>query len=167
MKNIVFLSSLSMVMDKYSELATIFIAMMPVVELRMALPTAIFIWGMPPMQAYLFSVIGNFIPVIPLIIFWRYCTEWISNRVPAFKFFWERKLLKTRTKYEKKFENTKFIALFLLVAIPLPFTGAWTGTVASHIFGISLWRSALAIGLGIIVSGLLVLGGAELLRASI
>ena len=146
-------------MSLYHELYTVIVAALPVVELRGALPLAIFVWEVAPFKAYVLSVIGNFLPVIPLLFFWRHCAQWLSHRSPLFQRLWEDKLAKTRVRHAHRFENLKSLALFTLVAVPLPFTGAWTGTVAAFVFGVSFPRAAFTIGVGIIVAGLLVLGG--------
>jgi len=146
-------------MSIYHELYTVIIAALPVLELRGALPLAVFVWEVDPVRAYFLSVFGNFLPVIPLLFFWRHCAQWFSERSPLFRRAWEDKLAKTRVQHEHRFQNLKSLALFTLVAIPLPFTGAWTGTIAAFVFGISFPRAAFTIGLGIMVAGLLVFGG--------
>ncbi|HDH31646.1 MAG TPA: ligand-binding protein SH3, partial [Candidatus Wolfebacteria bacterium] len=62
-----------------------------------------------------------------------------------------------RKRHNHHFEIWKGLALILFVAIPLPFTGAWSGTVAAFIFGIPIWKAILMIGTGILISGLIVL----------
>ncbi|MEK7479329.1 MAG: small multi-drug export protein [Patescibacteria group bacterium] len=141
---------------------TILIAALPIGELRAAIPLAIFRWGISPFYAYTFSVIGNFLPVIPLLWFWEHA----AHRIMALHPFFHRALHwvfeRTQRKHGKKFETASVFALFVFVAIPLPLTGAWTGTVAAYLFGISFWKSVLAIGAGILVSGLLVLASVGL-----
>ena len=60
-------------------------------------------------------------------------------------------------KLEKKMDNLGFLALALFVAIPLPGTGAWTGTLVAWVLGLSRWKSFLAIALGVLIAGLIIL----------
>ena len=139
------------------ELLTILIATSPVSELRGAIPAAVFLWNFSFGKAYLLSIFGNFLPVIPLLLFWKYLAEWLSHRVYFFNRFFSWLFKKTRERHNHHFEFWKELALIIFVAIPLPFTGAWSGTIAAFVFGIPFWRAILDIGLGILISGLIVL----------
>ena len=151
-----------MVFDFISkEILTVVIAAMPVAELRLAIPLALW-WGITPLTVYILAVMGNFLPVIPLLLFWRYLAHHLSYRFAFFRNGLEWLLERTQRKHQKKFDAFKSIALFILVAIPLPMTGAWTGTVAAFVFGVSLPRAALMIGLGILTSGAVMLLGSGL-----
>jgi len=86
----------------------------------------------------------------------------LSHKFAFFRNGLEWLLERTQRKHMRKFEAFKSVALFVLVAVPFPFTGAWTGTVAAFVFGVSLPRSALMIGLGILTSGAIVLLGSGL-----
>jgi uncharacterized membrane protein len=143
------------VMEK--EFLTILIAASPISELRGAIPTAIFIWDFAPLKAFLLSVFGNFLPVIPLLLFWKYLSGWLSHRIYFFNRFFSWLFERTQKKYNHHFEFWKELALIIFVAIPLPFTGAWSGTIAAFVFGIPFWRAVLDISLGIIIAGLIVL----------
>ncbi|MBI5079331.1 small multi-drug export protein [Candidatus Wolfebacteria bacterium] len=142
--------------DFLKELLTILIAASPVSELRGAIPTAMFVWHFSVWKAYLLAVFGNFLPVIPLLLFWRHLSEWLFR-----KSYWCNRLFawlfeRTRRNHSHRFEIWEEIALFIFVAIPLPLTGAWTGTVAAFIFDIPFWKAVLMILLGIIVAGAIV-----------
>ncbi len=140
-----------------SELLTILIAASPISELRGAIPTAIFLWHFSALKAYFLSVFGNFLPVIPLLFFLKYLTGWLSHRVYFFNRFFNWLFERTRKRHNHHFEVWKELALVIFVAIPLPFTGAWSGALVAFVFGISLRRAALDIGLGILISGLIIL----------
>ncbi|UCE18056.1 MAG: small multi-drug export protein [Gemmatimonadota bacterium] len=140
------------------ELVTICIAMLPVSELRGAIPWALapppFGGGMTWSEAYSLAVFGNFIPVIPLLLF----LEPASNRLrryPVFDKFFEWLFTRTRRR-GKIVERYEAIGLILFVAIPLPITGAWTGTVAAFIFGVRFWYALPAVVAGICIAGCVV-----------
>lgn len=141
-------------------LAVMLIAMLPITELRLAIPFALTPstlggLGMAPAEAFLFAVIGNIIPV-PILL---KLLEPISLRLRRFS-LWERffdwLFERTRRKTETKFERYGLVALCMFVAIPLPFTGAWTGCVAASLFDVPLFKALTAIALGILVAGVLI-----------
>lgn len=140
------------------ELVTVLIAMLPISELRGAIPWAL---TRPPLggglswpEAYLFSVIGNFLPVVPLLLGLKPLSQRLRKYGAFDKFFnWLFTRTERRSRLVKRFEA---LGLVLLVAIPLPVTGAWTGTVAAFLFGIRLQLALPAIILGILLAGGLV-----------
>jgi uncharacterized membrane protein len=139
------------------EILTMLVAASPFAELRGSIPLAVLFWNFSPIKAYILSVAGNFLPVIPLLFFWHFLSEKLSR-----KFYWANRFFawlfeRTRNRHRNHFEFWKEIALFVFVAVPLPLTGAWSGTVAAFVFGVPFWRAAIMIGLGIAVAGLAVL----------
>ena len=139
------------------EISTILIAASPISELRGAIPAAIFLWKFRALKAFSLSILGNFLPVIPLLFFWHYFSEWLMRRFYFFNRFFTWLFERTRKKHSHHFEAWEEIALLIFVAIPFPLTGAWTGTVAAFVFGIPFWKSVLMISLGIITAGLIML----------
>ncbi|MAF79692.1 ligand-binding protein SH3 [bacterium] len=135
---------------------TVLIAALPVAELRGAIPLAVFVWNISPLTAFFLAVIGNFLIVIPLLWFWHFAVHRLAKRYHFVHRCKEWMFDRTHRRHGGKFELLKEFALFFLVAIPLPFTGAWTGTVAAYLFGVPFWRAVLWIGLGIIFAGILV-----------
>lgn len=129
---------------------------LPVAELRGAIPLAVFVFKMELWRAYVFGVIGNLLPVIPLLIFWHFLADKFAAKFHIVHRCREWWFGKVRKNHADKFGALKEIALFVFVAIPLPFTGAWSGTVAAYVFGIPFWKSVIAIGAGVLVSGLIV-----------
>ncbi len=145
-----------MTLDFSKELLTILMAASPIAELRGAIPTAMFAWHFPIWKAYLLAIFGNFLPVIPLLLFWRHLSEWLTH-----KSYWCNRFLtwlfeRTKRNHSHRFEVWEEIALFIFVAIPLPLTGAWAGTAAAFIFDVPFWKAVLMILLGIMVAGLIV-----------
>ncbi|MFH1007694.1 MAG: small multi-drug export protein [Candidatus Latescibacterota bacterium] len=140
------------------ELGTVLIAMLPIAELRGAIPWALASaplgGGLGWQEAYLYAVIGNFLPVIPMLLL----LEPLSSRLRRFRFFdrlftW----LFARTRMRGKLiERYEALGLILFVGIPLPVTGAWTGTVAAFLFGIPPKRALPAILAGILLAGVVV-----------
>lgn len=137
------------------ELATILIAMLPVGELRAAIPIAMAVYGFNPLEAFLLSVVGNILPVIPLLLF----LEPVSNHLRRWKTwdsFFTWLFTKTYHNHSETFEKYGMVGLTLFVAIPLPATGAWTGCAAAFVFGMKFNHALAAIVLGILIAGILV-----------
>jgi uncharacterized membrane protein len=137
-----------------AEVATFFIAMLPVSELRGAIPYAVTLGGLSWQEAYVIAVIGNFIPVIPILYFIGPVSEWL-RRNRFFDRFFTWLFARTRRK-GKLIEKFEMIGLVLFVAIPLPVTGAWTGTLAAFLFGVRKPLAIPAILLGICIAGVVV-----------
>ena len=136
---------------------TFLIAMVPLVELRGAIPYAI-ATGIPMWQALIIGVVANMLPVPIIFFFARRVLEWGANKPVIGGFFtW---CLKKGHKGGKKLADTAgdkgiFIALLLFVGIPIPGTGAWTGTLAASILDWDFKRSITAVMLGVILAGLI------------
>jgi len=137
------------------ELVIIFVAALPVFELRGSIPLALFTFGFDPLTAFLLSVVGNMIPVIPLLLFLEPVSNYLRRwRIGDIFFTWlfER----THRKHSAEFEKYGSIGLAIFVGIPLPATGAWTGCAAAFIFGFKFKNAFLAILAGVIIAGAIV-----------
>lgn len=136
---------------------TFLISMIPLIELRGAVPYAISS-GIPLWQALLIGVIGNMLPVPIIFFFARHILEWGKEK-PVIGNFFTWCLNKGHRGGQKLEEATGdkgiFWALLLFVGIPLPGTGAWTGTLAASILDWDFKRSVLAVMLGVILAGLI------------
>lgn len=132
----------------------ILISMLPVVELRGAIPVAIFALGMSWQKAALLSILGNMLP-IPFILL---LLEWFLQLISRFK--WGKKLtdwLWTRGRNKGKIvERYKELGLIVFVGIPLPGTGGWTGSLAAKVFGLSFWKSLLCVFIGVLLAAVAV-----------
>ena len=143
---------------------TFLISMIPLVELRGAVPYAISS-GIPLWQALLIGVIGNMLPVPIIFFFARHILEWGKEKPIIGNFFsW---CLNKGHRGGQKLEEAAgdkgiFWALLLFVGIPLPGTGAWTGTLAASILDWDFKRSVLAVMLGVVLAGL-IMGSLSLL----
>ena len=145
---------MSLLADIPRELSTFLIAMLPISELRGAIPYALST-GMSWQQSYLWAVIGNFIPVIPLLLFLEPISSFLSRRSAVCRRFFDWLFARTRRR-GRVVERYEAIGLILFVAIPLPVTGAWTGTVAAFLFGVRFRYSLPAIITGILIAGTVV-----------
>ena len=137
-------------------LIVFFVSMVPLIELRGAIPIA---EGMhlPLVQYYIIAVIGNMVPVPFIYFFARKILIWGCNKPVIRKFFtW---CLEKGEKGGKKLQDTAgkglFVALLLFVGIPLPGTGAWTGTLAASILDMDFKSSIIAVMLGVILAGII------------
>jgi uncharacterized membrane protein len=139
------------------EILTLLIAISPFLELRGAIPVGIFGFGLPAWEAYVLGVIGSFLPVLPLLFFWSFLYEKAVHRFYFPNRFFSWLFERTRARHSEHFEVWKDLGLLLFVGIPLPFTGAWSGTVAAFVFGIPLRTAAIMIFFGNMISGLIVL----------
>ncbi len=135
------------------ELAVVIIAMLPVAELRLSIPMAILEFNMDPLMAFSLSVIGNMLPVVPLLLF----LEPVSNFLRRWKIwdmFFTWLFDRTYHKHNAGFEKYGSIGLAIFVGIPLPATGAWTGCAAAFVFGFKFKNAFLAILAGVILAGI-------------
>lgn len=140
--------------------AVLLVAMLPVVELRGAIPLG-YLLGLGPLETFSAAVIGNTIPM-PILVWGLEPTQkWLSEHSKTFKRFFEWLFARTRRKHGETFDRFRSIALVSFVAIPLPGTGGWTGAAAAFVFGVKGWRALLLIALGILIAGVAVLALVE------
>ena len=132
------------------------ISMVPLIELRGAIPIATGM-GLPVLWSSIVIIIGNMIPVPIIFLFARKILEWGSDKKFIGKFFTFclEKGHKGGEKLQKKAGKGLFIALMLFVGIPLPGTGAWTGTLAASILDMDFKSSVLAVVLGVVLAGII------------
>lgn len=139
-----------------SQLIVLLISMLPVSELRGAIPIAIGVYDMLALEAFFWAVLGNIIPVIFILWFLQAVSNSLSRHSYYFNRFFVWLFERTQKNHSKKFERWKEFALVILVAIPLPFTGAWTGALAAFVFGIPIKKAFPLIILGVLIAGLIV-----------
>jgi len=130
------------------------ISMLPFSELRGGIPYGVAV-GLPFWQVWLIAVIGNFIPV-PFILLFLQPIEKLARKWSFFDRIIDRVFEYTRRKTRKSIERWESIALILFVAIPLPVTGAWTGSLAAYLFGLEFKKSIICIFVGILIASLIV-----------
>ncbi len=133
---------------------TVLVSMLPVVELRGGIPFGVAM-GLNLPMAVIASVIGNMLPVPILIMFTRRVFEWLKRKIPKLNKFINA--LERRAEEKKTIvERYSFWGLLILVAIPLPGTGAWTGALVAAVMGMRLKKSLPAIFCGVLVAAVIV-----------
>ncbi len=134
-------------------LKVIITSLIPYLELRGAIP---FAWrlGFGPLEAYFLAVIGNMIPVIPIIILIDPISKWLS-RIPLFKRFFDWVFTRSRRK-APLIQKYGFWGLAIFVAIPLPMTGVWSGAAIAFLLGMRKRVAFLSIFVGVLIAGLIV-----------
>lgn len=135
-------------------LMTFLMAMVPVIELRGAIPYGV-LQGLSIGEALVVSIAGNLAPIPVLIVFTRRVFEWLKGKSTHLN----RLVLKLEAKAESKKETVEkweFLGLVILVAIPLPGTGAWTGALVAAMMDMRLKRAFPAVVIGVIIAGIIV-----------
>ena len=133
---------------------TLFTAMLPVLEIRGAIPVGVAA-GLDPWLAFAVGVVGNMLPIPILILVTRRVINWLNKHGVLVRFtgWLERK----GAEKDRTVQQYSFWGLFILVAIPLPGTGAWTGALVASLLDMRLKRALPAIAMGVAVAGLIVL----------
>jgi len=137
-------------------LITFFVSMIPIIELRGAIPIGILKGGLPLVPTFVVAVIGNMLPVPLIYLFARRLLVWGSDKPVIGRFFLF--CLEKGEKAGQKLVKTAgrgglFVALMLFVGIPLPGTGAWTGALGASFLNMGIKSTALAVSLGVPIAG--------------
>lgn len=140
--------------DMFHELLlTFFTAMTPVLELRGAIPVGVAA-GLPPAVACAVSIVGNLVPVPFIILLTRRIFDWLRRTRtfgPRIQWLEHRAHLKGRL-----VRKYRLAGLMILVAIPLPGTGAWTGALVAAVLDIRLRHAMPAIAMGVVIAGIII-----------
>ena len=145
-------------MKKY--LIVFLVSMVPLIELRGAIPYAVG-FHLPIVPSCIVAVLGNMVPVPFIFLFARRILEWGADKrwIGPFCSWCLDKGQKAVHKMEEKAGTGLYVALLLFVGIPLPGTGAWTGTLAASLLGMDFKKSVLYIMLGVLLAGAIMLAG--------
>ncbi len=137
-------------------LIAFFISMVPLVELRAAVPYALGV-GLPVIPSYIVCILGNMLPMPIIFFFARRVLEWGKDKRYIGKFFTFclDKGHKGGEKLQAKAGKGLYWALFLFVGVPLPGTGAWTGTLAASILDMDFKKSVVAVMSGVVLAGVI------------
>lgn len=135
-------------------LITFLMAMVPVVELRGAIPYGV-IAGLSVPAAFILAVLGNLAPIPVLVVFTRKVFEWLRTKSAGLDRF-VRKMEEKADQKKDIVQKYEFFGLMILVAIPLPGTGAWTGALVAAMLDMRLKRAMPAIIVGVLVAGIIV-----------
>ena len=136
-------------------LATLLLSMLPIIELRGAIPLAIANFDLALWQIFTVSVIGSFIPAIFIVYWLGPVSKWF-RKWKIFDRFFIWLFDRTRSKFDKKYAAQGKLALMFFVATPLPGTGVWTGSLAAWLFNFDKKQSLIYIALGSILAGVIV-----------
>lgn len=141
-------------LEKY--LFVFFVSMVPLIELRAAVPIALGM-GLPVLPSYIVCILGNMLPVPIIFLFARKVLEWGADKPVIGKFFTFclEKGHKGGEKLKEKAGRGLFVALLLFVGIPLPGTGAWTGTLAASLLDMDFKSSVIAVLFGVVLAGVI------------
>ncbi|MGB7054290.1 MAG: small multi-drug export protein [bacterium] len=137
------------------ELTVFLTSMLPIIELRGALPLAINVFNINWPKAFLIAYIGNIIPA-PIILWLLGPVVRLLSKLRIFDKFFTWLFERTRKKGSKMIEKYEEIGLMAFVAIPLPGTGAWTGALIAFLFGLDFKKSLLIIAIGVLIAGVIV-----------
>ena len=136
------------------ELAVLVISMLPVVELRGALPVAINVFDIPWYYAFAIAFAGNLLPVPFILLFLEKVAGWLMSWPIFDRFFsWLFERTRRRSNLTTRYES---IGLALFVAVPLPLTGAWTGSLVAVLLGLKRKTAFISIAIGVFIAGAIV-----------
>jgi len=133
-------------------LAVMGIAALPIAELRLAIPVAMGVYGMGPLQAFGYAVLGNLVPVPVILLLFRQAHDLLEDVWPFRPIL--ARVHKKIEAHREGYETYGPPVLISFVAIPLPFTGAWTGAAAATVFEVPF-----APALGLLAAGVCIAGG--------
>ena len=136
------------------------ISMVPLIELRGAIPVSQAM-QLPIIPSYIICILGNMLPVPIIYLFARKFLEWGQNKkiIGGICRFFLEKGTKAGEKLQSKAGRGIFLALLLFVGIPLPGTGAWTGTLAASFLNMKFKQTVIAVMLGVLLAGLIMMAG--------
>ncbi|MBW6516453.1 MAG: small multi-drug export protein [Candidatus Cloacimonetes bacterium] len=128
--------------------------MLPVFELRGSIPIGINYFDLNPLLVFTISIVGNMVPIFFVLLFLDGITK-LFYKVPILRKFLEFIFRRThhRSSMVEKYQE---LGLVIFVAIPLPITGAWTGSFAAYLFGLKFWKSIFFIFCGVLIAGIVV-----------
>ena len=130
--------------------------MTPIGELRLSLPIALTVYHLNWEIAFLLSVIGNLVPVLLILLFLEPVSRSLSRNFKIFQRFFSWLFKRTRKKHDSRIKKYGFPILVAFVAIPLPITGAWTGSLIAFLFNIPFKKAFPLISLGVIIAAVFV-----------
>ncbi len=143
-------------MELSSELKTFLVAMSPLVELRGAIPLAIEVYKLNPAAAYFFSLFGNLVPLLLIVLLGRPIADFLSQKSVFLKKIIDLIFNSVKKKTEKLGRVGESAVVVILTAIPIPFIGGWTGAISAVLLNLPAKRSSFLVFLGAAISGLIV-----------
>ncbi len=147
-------STVSIGTDPFTQwIIVIFVSMLPFLELRASIPLGILAFHLPALPVLIIAMISNILVVPVILLFFGRIEKWL-RRYGFWANLMDRVFEKTRNKARGKVEKYEVLALIIFVGIPLPGTGAWTGSLIAYLFGMELKKSFICIGIGVLIAGI-------------
>ncbi len=140
------------------ELITFFTAMLPFLEIKLAVPLGREL-GLSTTSAILFAVSGSIIPAAITLAVIGPLSKYLGKKSTYIKKFFEKLFKKTQTDHSKNFNRYGALLLITIVAVPLPGSGTVTSSLIAFIFGVDYWKALSLVSLGAICSGILINAG--------
>lgn len=133
-------------------LGVILMAMFPIGEIRISIPVAVFVYNMPAWKALFYSLLGNGLPTVLILLFAGKFHVWVEKKSGFFGRTWANSLIKLQNKFAK-YKKYELWGIFLFIASSLPGTSAYAGALAAFVLGISIKQSWRYVYGGLLVSG--------------
>lgn len=137
------------------ELIVFLSSMLPLTELRGSIPLG-FVMGLEPLNIFFLALIGNIIPCFFILWVLGPISKFLMRHSRFFDKFFTKLFEKTRDKHQDSLEKYGPIFLIVFVAIPLPGSGGWTGSLVAFLFGIKYWKAMGLISVGLTLAGLII-----------
>jgi len=137
------------------ELVIVFLAALPITEMRASIPLALTAFDLSAERAVFFSILGNVLPIPPLLLFLPRVISWVELRVPPLNRLMQRYFSYLRRRHDRV-QAVGGVALGLVTLLPLPGAGVWTGCLLSVLFRLSPRVSVIALVSGVFVEALIV-----------
>lgn len=152
----------------FKYVATFLIAMTPIIELRGAIPIAVMSFHLTYLEAFIISFIGNIIPIYFIVKYIRPLFDFFGRWKP-FKIIidWATERATKKIKESEKLQNFTALGLFIFVAIPLPGTGAWVGSLIANFLGLPIKKAFLPLAAGVLAAGIIMLAGTAIANGGI
>ncbi|HGJ67541.1 TPA: ligand-binding protein SH3 [bacterium] len=131
-------------------------AMTPIFELRGAIPFGLLKYDLNWFEVYVISVLGNLIPIVFILLFFDPVSKYLSKKFAFMDRFFMYLFERTRKKHKDVIDKHGWWGLATFVAIPLPVTGSWTGSLIAFLTGMSFRKAFSAITVGVMTAGVIV-----------
>ena len=144
----------------FKYLATLIISMLPIIELRGAIPVAVFTFHLSYLEAFIISLIGNIIPIFFIVKYIRPLFDFFGRFKPFKKIIdWATEKATRKIAESERLQNFTALGLFLFVAIPIPGTGAWVGSLIANFLDLPLKKAFWPLAAGVLTAGIIILSG--------
>jgi uncharacterized membrane protein len=139
-----------------NEIKVLIISMSPFFELRLSIPMGIFYYHIPTSLTFVLSIIGNTFVIIPTMLFLEHFISFLMKKVKLIDKICTKIFEKTKHKHTKSFNLYGALGLILIVALPLPGTGAYSGALIAYVFGVPIQKALPLLSAGVIIAGFIV-----------